>query len=288
MDSSSPKILYVTTFNHVLYEKSGKALIQSYCNHITNGNLLVCYEGFEYDAPSSLTTGQIFSHNLEENEFMTQWLEQNKSIIPVCYGGDASENDDIFKDTSSDFWDKDGQTWANMRASRYFRKIVALHYALETYSDQYDIIYIIDSDCIFKADIPVSIASELFQPSTGMIYFWGKFRRNISRGPETGFTGYCKQTGGFSIARLVCDCFETGKFKQYKYWDDGYVIGQVINEYNSGKLPKSFTQSDSLNISTLKDLVSESQYKTTRVMEIPTNILFPYIHHFKNSHKTSL
>lgn len=160
--------------------------------------------------------------------------------------------------------------------------------ALETYSEQYDIIYIIDSDCIFKTDIPVSITSELFQPSTGMIYFWGKFRRNISRGPETGFTGYCKQTGGFSIARLVCDCFETGKFKQYKYWDDGYVIGQVIDEYNSGKLPKSFTQSGSLNISTLKDLVSESQHKTTRVMEIPTNILFPYIHHFKNSHKTSL
>jgi hypothetical protein len=277
------KVLYITTFNDVLYKKSGKSLIETYCKYITNGDLLVCFEDFEFEPPVNTdinSHGQIYTHNLEENEFMNTWITQHKNIIPKCYGGNADDNDDIFKDTTPDFWDKNGQTWANLRASRYFRKIVALHYALEQYSDEYDIMYVIDCDCIFKTDIPLTITNELFNNNIGMIYFWGKFRRQISRGPETGFTGYCKQTGGFDFARQICDCFEFGSFKQYKYWDDGYVIGQIINEYNNQSSDKKTYQ--------LKDLVSSSESNTTRVMEIPNNILFPYVHHFKNSHKMSI
>ena len=37
-----------------------------------------------------------------------------------------------------------------------------------------------------------------------------------------------------------------------------------------------------------KDLVSFSKIRTTRVMEIKKNILFDYIHHFKNKHQMSV
>jgi hypothetical protein len=108
-----------------------------------------------------------------------------------------------------------------------------------------------------------------------MIYFWSNFRRQNNRGPETGFTGYCKANNGYEFAKEICDCFASGKFLQYKYWDDGYVVGQVISEAENNTTYK------------LRDLVGDTTEKTTRVMEIKENLLFNYIHHFKNKHKVS-
>jgi hypothetical protein len=265
------KTLYVTTFNDVLYEKSGAQLIRSFLEKTTDSDMLVCYEDFEFQSDSS----RIMSYNLGLDEFMAAWLTTHKNIIPQCYGGDASEDSDIFKDASRDIWNKDGQVWANHRASRYFRKIVALHYALTQYSDTYDIIFVIDSDCIFKQNIPSELTEQLFENNTSMIYFWSAFRLNHNRGPETGFTGYCKANNGYEFAREICECFASGKFLNYKYWDDGYVIGQIIKEAEQN------------SVYTLRDLVGNSVHRTTRVMEIKDNLLFDYVHHFKNKHKHS-
>jgi hypothetical protein len=50
----------------------------------------------------------------------------------------------MFIDKNTDYWaGKKGQTWAKFRASRYFRKIVALNYALTNFSEKYDYIFII-------------------------------------------------------------------------------------------------------------------------------------------------
>ena len=105
-----------------------------------------------------------------------------------------------------------------------------------------------------------------------MIYYWSKFREEINRGPETGFTGYCKANNGYNFVKIICECFSSGKFLNYTYWDDGYVIGQVINE---NKQNKDFV---------LKDLVGDIPSRTTRVMEIRNQPLFNYVHHFKNKH----
>jgi hypothetical protein len=267
------KYLYVTTFNKDLYQKSGKDLITSFHLHITNGDLLVCYEDFNFSDDSF----RVIPYNLEKDPYMNKWLQENKEIIPKKYGGTAGDDSDYFKDNTPDYWGgSKGQYWANYRASRYFRKIVSLNYALSNFSEKYDYIFVVDCDCIFKKNINKELISTLFENETSMIYFWSRFRKKINRGPETGFTGYCKRNKGFEFAKIICNCFSSGEFIKYKYWDDGYVIGQIINEYKSNKKFK------------LKDLVGHLNSKTTRVMDIKDQSLFEYIKHFKNKHKESV
>lgn len=264
------KILYITTFNERLYEMSGKDLLASFTSKINNADMLVCYEDFEFKTNQS----NIFSYNLKNDEYMNTWLEKHKNIIPKFYGGEADDDSDIFKDTNKDYWGgSEGQYWAKFRASRYFRKLVALNYALTNYASIYDYIFVIDSDCIFKNCIKHKLIKQLFDNNTSMIYFWSEFREKINRGPETGFTGYCKANNGFSFAKLLCDCFSSGQFLKYTYWDDGYVIGQVINEHKNN--PEFL----------LKDLMANVKSKTTRVMDVKDQPLFDYVHHFKNKHK---
>ena len=66
--------------------------------------------------------------------------------------------------------------------------------------------------------------------------------------------------------------FITDEFKKYEYWDDGFVIGKLINENKNNFI--------------FKDLVETSNCRTTRVMEIENNPLINIIHHFKNRHAT--
>ena len=294
------KILYVTTFNDVLYNKSGETLIKSMINNLSHGDVLVCYEDFNFD--DRLTTlgadrsGITFlTQDLSDNEYLQNWLAKHHDIIPQCYGGGAADDSDIFRPGSPDFWNKEGQVWAKHRASRYFRKIAALHHAISTYHDAYDIIYLIDSDCIIKKTIPLELDTTLFLGDVSMVYFWGKFRKHIGRGPETGFTGYCKKHGGFDFAKIICDQYLTGEFLNYKYWDDGYVVGQIILQYEKKKASRIVglvgnggDDTDILEPFPYKfeDLVKSLSHKTTRVMELPS-LMFKYVHHFKNKHKIS-
>ena len=32
------------------------------------------------------------------------------------------------------------------------------------------------------------------------------------------------------FANIICECFKSQDFLRFQYWDDGYVIGQLINE----------------------------------------------------------
>jgi len=257
------KILYVTTFNKKLYDKSGKNLIQSYLDNISLGDLLVCYEDMEFYHPEVLT------YNISKNSYMNQWLRTNKKIIPKFYGGAAEEDDPIFIECA-----QKGQPWANYRASRFFRKVAALNYALENFSEEYDYIFTIDSDCIFKKNINEALVENAFGDNAAMVYFWGNYRKNINRGPESGFVGYSKNNGGYEFAKIICKCFEDQDFLRFEYWDDGYVIGQLINENNS-----KFK---------FKDLVGHVKSGTTHVMNMKQNIFFEYVAHFKSTHKASI
>lgn len=254
-------ILYVTTFNKKLYELSGKQLIDSFINNNISSNILVCYEGFEFESNSE----NILKYNIECDPFLKTWMSNNINVIPKIYGGIAQDDHHIFLEDQ-----KKGQGWARYRSAGYFRKIVALNYAINTYQENYDIICVIDSDCIFKTHITEDIFNKVFDDDTQMFFYWSNYRKKLNRGPETGFTGYSKKNGGYEFAKLICNCFITQDFLRFEYWDDGFVIGQLINE-NKNKFK-------------LKDIVADTKKCTTRVMEIKNNIFFDYIYHCKNKH----
>ena len=257
-------VLYITTFNKKLYDMSGKNFIDTFLQYIKNGTLLICYEEFEFYHESD----RIISYNIENDKYMNDWITKNKIRIPKMYGGEADEDAPFFGKTL------ETQYWANHRASRFFRKIVALHYGLLHYADKYDYIFVVDSDCIFKSNVTSNLINDLFKDNVAMTFFWGKHRRKINRGPETGFTGYSKKNNGFVFANVICDCYQNQDFLRFQYWDDGYVIGQLINENDS-----NFK---------FNDLAKHSNRRTTRVMEIENQPLFNIIHHFKNKHQTSV
>ena len=255
------EILYVVTFNKRLFEKSGIDLIKSFVDNNIISKLLVCYEGFNFSHKSE----KVIGYNLEKDQYMNLWMKNNIDIIPDIYGGNAKDNNPIFlKDK------KKGQPWARYRSAGYFRKVVALNHAIDTYSNKFDIICVIDCDCIFKTFIPNDIFDKVFNDGTQMFFYWSDYRKKINRGPETGFTGYCKKNGGYEFAKIICKSFITQDFLRFEYWDDGFVIGQLIKE-NNDKFK-------------LKDIVRNTKKCTTRVMDIEDNIFFNYVKHFKNKH----
>lgn len=259
------KVLYVTTFNKRLFDMTGKRLVESYLKNTKDSDLLICYE--DMDKSLIPESDRIILYDVAQSEYFNKWINDNLDNIPEFYGGNAKDDDPRF------ILDREkGQYWARFRASRYFRKIVALNTALqnELTKDKYDLIFLIDSDCIIKKNIDGAKIEELFKNDITMFYYWGKYRKKINRGPESGFTGYMKKNKGFEFAKVICDCFSSGKFLDYEYWDDGFVIGKLIEE--------------NINNYKFKDLVEGTNKRTTRVMDIYYNTLFEYIHHYKNTH----
>jgi hypothetical protein len=257
------KVLYITTFNEKLYNMTGKNLVGSFLKHVVNGDLLVCYEDIKF----SSTSLRILTYDINNSEFMNNWLKTYSGDIPQLYNGTAENDDPRFVEDK-----KKGQGWARFRASKYFRKIVALEYFIENLQDEYDTVCLIDSDCIFRKNLRYFTISKLLANDTSMAYFWGQHRRRKNRGPETGFTAYSFDNHGFDFIKIIVDCFKSGDFKKYEYWDDGFVIGRLIEE-NKNKF-------------IFNDIVGESACRTTRVMEIPDQLLYGIVHHFKNSHAT--
>lgn len=257
------KVLYMTTFNEKLYNMTGKNLVGSFLKHVLNGDLLVCYEDIKFKSTSS----RILTYNINESEFMNNWLKTYSEDIPELYGGTAKNDDPRFLEDK-----RKGQAWARFRASKYFRKIVALDYFINNLQDKYDVLCLIDSDCIFRKNLRAFTLSKILGNGISMGYFWGQHRRKINRGPETGFTTYSHENNGYKFIEIIVDCFKSGDFKNYEYWDDGFIIGRLIEE-----------NKDNFNF---KDIVGESKHRTTRVMEIKEQPLFGIIHHFKNSHAT--
>ena len=209
-------ILYVTTFDLRLFKMCAKRMVESFIQN-TEGFLLTCYEG-NVDIPKH---EKIIPQDISNDEFLIGWSEENADIIPVEYGG---KNQDIkFKiGTVGQF---------NFRASRWFRKIVALNRALSLYND-YDAIVFIDADTVIINRLASEELRKIFGSSEA-IYHLGEYRKRQpvvgASGVESGVVGFTGKDGKELLGRWV-DKFKTGKFREYERWDDGYVLRKVVEE----------------------------------------------------------
>jgi hypothetical protein len=251
-------ILYVTSFAKDMYKSSGKALINSFIHTKQYGDLLVCYENFNFKDDSSK---HIYGFDISKYNYLLKWLENNKDIIPKYLGGTATQ-----KLMPKAF------TPANRKASRWFRKIASLYYALNVFvQDKYDIIVWIDSDCYFKQQLPFEIYSKAFQNNAGVFYHLGLKRNIDDKGVESGFIGFYKKNNGFNFLQQLFDTYNT-EFRKYNRWDDGYIIKMVIN--------------NNINLQNIKvnDLIfQESNSKYERNV-LKLGIFGNYIHHNKGIH----
>ena len=236
------RILYLTSFSQDLFVATGKRLVNSFLKFQKNNDLLVCYENFKFDShyKAQLNEGSLMSYNLSKYGFLNQWLIKNRDIIPVYMGGTAIKgpaNKKIYK-----IW--------NRKASRWFRKIAAFHYALNTFGDLYDIIIWIDSDCYFIKTITHHIIDKIMT-NNDVFYHLGEFRRNKGTGIESGFIGF-KTGKGFQILQKVFQLYQSPSFRNLERWDDGYVFKVVIDKCISSGLINAYDVIDENNRLTIK------------------------------------
>ena len=203
-------VLYVTSFSKQLYDVTGRGMIESFVFNKIEDNVLITYEG-AIDLPDN---DRFIKHNLETNTFLSDWLEENRDIIPIKYGGDAERIDTLW----------------NRRASLWFRKIVSLREAMK-FKNDYKAVVFCDCDCIFHKKIPTDFILKTFE-GNDFFYHRGPHREAI----ESGFMGFNLEKNGEQFINLLIECFSNKNFRKYNRWDDGYVITQVLEEkeYISG------------------------------------------------------
>ena len=208
------KTLYVTSFNKRLYEATGQKMIESFVYNKTEGDLLITYED-DLDQIIPKHRKFIF-YNLEQDQWLAEWLKENEDIIPVSLGGKFEES---YSGKQQKF---------NTRASQWFRKIVALKKAL-SYKSEYEAIIFIDSDTIFTKQLPAKNIDDIFDGSS-MFYHLGQYRRESKTGIESGIIGFNLQKEGELLLDIVIEKFRNGTFREYTRWDDGYIFRMVVEE----------------------------------------------------------
>jgi hypothetical protein len=257
------KILFVTSFAKDMYNVTGEKLIKSYIDtkSFDTGDLLVCYENFDFNKTKYIDHPNIKSHNLNKNEFLKTWLHKNKDIIPTSLGGSATsqQKPGVFSE------------W-NRKASRWFRKIVSLDVALSYTVDtdikaEYDTIVWLDSDCIILNQLSEQLFISAFN-NCDIFYHMGKYRTENDFGVESSIIGFTGEENGFNLLEKVIEHFKSGKFRKERRWDDGWIFRIFISKYK--------------NEFKMNDLVKD-KFKSSHV--ISKGIFKQYIKHDKGIHK---
>ena len=236
-------ILYVTSFNKFLYEVTGKNLLESFAHNKIDGDLLIAHED-ELDIPKYK---KFLFHNLDNDDYLQGWLEENKDIIPVELGGTHDgEFDHKF----------------HKRTSQWFRKIAALHHAV---SLDYEKIIFLDCDVVFLQHLTEEKIEEVFDGHSAF-YHLGPHRALKGTGVESGIIGFDITKNGRKLLEKVFEKYKDGSFKNYMRWDDAWMFTAAIEE--------------NPNIKT-KDIASERSGSGHVVKD---GKLSEYLAHFKGIH----
>lgn len=216
------KILYVSTFNQEIFNASGRKMLDSFFNTQINGDILCCFENIKPKGFKYLKNKRFKYYDLVNSRFLKSWLKENREYIPTQYGGTATP-------------EKKPQVFLkwNFRAAGWFRKIVALDYALQ-FASEYDAIVFVDSDSRFLKDIDVF--DDVFS-DCDYFYHWGKERKKKDLGVESGFIGFKTTENGLKTLKYWIGKFRNKEFRRYMRFDDGGMFSNVLHEldYKYGK-----------------------------------------------------
>ncbi len=254
------KVLYVTSFIPAMYPISAKDMIRSFASTKSEGRMLICHEGYNKKSIPGFPAKRLLLWNLDESAWLKDWLGRNADIIPVALGGKAGRCDCSYPDNpQKNHKPKCPGWWWNKNASRWFRKIVCLRYAIENYS--FDEIIWVDCDVKFLKKLKEETVHSWF---TGKDVF---FLQNKRRHPETGVVGYNMLGKGRELIEIIADWYDSGRFREEPRWDDCWQLMKVLEKHQE--------------ISRI-DLASGV---AARSQVIPTSPLRGYFIHTKGRHK---
>jgi hypothetical protein len=250
-------VLYVTSFNKHLYDATGRNLLESFIRTDTEGKLLATCEELDLDNLLQSGTNNIIYYDLIADDFLNTWLKENKDIIPTYLGG-------IHKGEFKHKFHK--------RTSQWFRKIAALHVAVQ-HKDDFRYVVFVDSDSLFKQKVTEDFVKQQFAGAS-VIYHYGNCRRTHPSGDgidgigiESGLIGFDLHNGGDLFLKEVFKKYTSKSFRTYARWDDAWMFTICVRENQNKKIK-------------CKDLVSES--KSTHV--VGAGPFKDYITHDKGVH----
>jgi len=260
-------VLYITTFNQKLFNATGKNMLQSFAKSKTEGDLSIGMEGDLYNKVTNALRdfrGFCYLHDLSQNQFMKDWITQNRDIIPPEYGGICIDYDK-----------KNRPNWCNnfnRQTARWFRKIATLHAFTEKRTivaglDKFDTVILCDCDIVFMQNITLELLNNICG-NFEFCYHMGENRRRRDTGVEMGFTIFRKTNNQFRVIDLLINEYKSGHFRQHRRWDDGYVVRKILEQYQINGL----------------DLVRPhiEQYGAHVIIHGPFK---DYVSHFKGCHR---
>lgn len=234
------KTLYVTSFSKTLFQASGHLMIESFVKNQI-GDLLVAYETFNFPAVV-VNVPQIKHVDIMQYPFLINWLKDNENVIPTIFGGKMPAPSESGPPDGNKKLQKKVHDYWNKKASLWFRKVAALHYAINHYPE-YDNIVWIDCDCIFKQKLPENLINTLLK-NHDIFYHQGAYRNSKNFGFETGFIGF-KKGNGTNVINLVSNFYINKKYIALNRWDDGYIFKVIIQELEKKKKLKTIDLVDS-------------------------------------------
>lgn len=216
-------VAFLTSFSPDLLQATGRTLLGSYLACKIDAPLYVCHEPKGGIMPDFAPWGIKHVYNLDQDEFLRRWLDDNKDIIPRHLGGLAKEC------TCPDRKRMHGThkrgchyQWMNRNASRWFRKVVCWRYAAKRIDAR--MVVWVDSDSVFRRPMPVARVEALFGAAS---VFYCRGRREA---PETGVIGFHFEREGRRFIADLCDYYLNKEFRTEERWDDGYIVGRRVVE----------------------------------------------------------
>jgi GT2 family glycosyltransferase len=253
-------VRFITSFNDVLYEASGKRCVETFRHWNNAYELWVYIEGEDkvvlHEMEVSLGQAGTTVVRLDDLPLLGEFRELAREVIPIELGGDAPP--EMFPGEGP----QTGDVWFRKHMIRWFRKIVALDHASDGYAGN---LFWIDCDCFSKAPLPRQVIRRAFAGS-GVVHM--KAGRDHS---ETGLVGYDLSVPGVTeLIEGMKAHYLSGSFASYDRWDDCLALDLQLARTDA---PSS------------RD-VAQAVGKGAHVL--PSTPFAPYLEHEKGLHSRGL
>jgi hypothetical protein len=253
-------IRFITSFNEVFYEASGRRCVETFREHNPSYEIWAYIEAPGDDrlsdlhrAVASLGTNVV---RLSSLPLLDEFLEIARDVIPREFGGDAPP--EMFPGEGP----QTGDVWFRKNMFRWFRKIVALDHASTGFDG---VLFWMDCDCFSKAPLPLSVIESAFR-GAGVI----RMRANRKH-TETGLVGYdLAQVGVRELIDAMKAHYLSREFERYPRWDDCITLDLCLDR------PEAPRSRD-----IAKRAVGHSDV-------LPTTVFAPYLEHDKGLHSRKL
>jgi GT2 family glycosyltransferase len=253
-------VRFITSFNQVLYEASGKRCVETFRYWNDAYELWVYIEGEDEVALNemevSLRQAGTTVVRLDDLPLLGEFQEVARDVIPIELGGDAPP--EMFPGEGP----QTGNVWFRKHMIRWFRKVVALEHATDGYAGH---LFWIDCDCFSKAPLPRDVIERAFR-GAGVIHM--KADRAAS---EAGLIGLdLSASGVHALIQGMKAHYLSRAFTSFDRWDDSFVLDLMLAREDA---PKA------------RDV---ARYVVGTGDVLPSTPFAPYLEHEKGLHSRGL